>query len=115
MSTPLVVLGDDIPVLRGLSPAAPAGEQTQVARGVVWGVNLAGLTPRAARARLKASATDALRAAKNHTGASHLTVVFTHDAPHRTGTRRTGPPPRRPRRGSTHGSSWHEGGSGTSS
>ena len=52
MSTPLVVLGDDIPVLRGLSPAAPAGEQTQVARGVVWGVNLAGLTPRAARARL---------------------------------------------------------------
>lgn len=83
MTTPLVVLGDDIPVLRGLTTATPASEQTQVARGVVWGVNLAGLTPRAARARLKASTRDALRAAKHHTGASHLTVVFTHDAPHR--------------------------------
>ncbi len=84
MTAPLVVLGDDIPVLRELHAAPALGEEApRTACGVVWGADLTGLTARAARSKLKAAATKAVRAASHHPGASHLIIVFAHDALHR--------------------------------
>lgn len=53
------------------------------ARGVVWGVDLRGLTRGAARSRLRRAAKDAARDAEDSSGAAHLVIVFVHDAPTR--------------------------------
>ncbi|ALJ18629.1 hypothetical protein [Microbacterium sp. No. 7] len=84
MTTTVVALGDALPVLQALPRADSAAcgddDASSHVRTVVWGADLAALSPRRARMRLKQAAAEALDAVLDRPGISRLIVVFVRDA-----------------------------------